>query len=501
MEPLRQDDPRVLGEWTLDSRVWQSGSLVAFEARSTTERGVLVACRVHNFDSELSERVKAWFRNASSKNAWANVVLLDAEVTSGYGWVVYSLPKGSNIRTSVQHGRLLQADYSDDYLAIVRANYSQVAPILITPDTTYVDEAGFTVVGNGLTDFVQIVSPSHAQFSFNALQWLSPQELQGNGWDPTSVLFSISAVLAYGISGAAPWENPITSLTGLRERKIKEDLSSLPQCLVPWLRSDFTCLEHDPASTNTNEVVASLQEVKIDDAENRPNTPQDDPQGEEFPPQLSPPSPDGALHSHNQAPASRKSRQKFLFAGVLAVTTTVGAFSLFALTNSAAPESSENEPDRRTSPSATATGAPEGASSPAASARPSKTEKSYQIRLDYENENIPSMDPISGQTWTLDVCSGDRSLSSSPQKSKIRVERRNSLTDEWVEIKGSPKVVEGGRCESGQVNVTFSAKQQPPSELTTDGTWSRCLEHRITLPESQKFKKATVPFCVYLREI
>lgn len=485
MEPLRLGDPERLGEWLITGRLWASGNVVAFQAMRGHERTIMLGANLQQPPPNSGLNPHEWLNAWRDTNAWAQANIIEADVEGMLAWVAYTEPPGLSVRARITSGvplTMAEAHTATGHVTSALMASPDVRPILITPDTTFITDGALQIVGSGFQDFLTNVAGPSASLGVDALQWLAPEEFTTIGWNARSPLFSIAAVLVFGESGRAPWTEPVTSLLKLTQRSVAPWAADLDGTYEGLLSSDPDQRPVLEAAEPTEPIAAEFEDPLVEDTQD--------------------------VTSHITASSSRsRGPSPLVIVGLISAVAVVLSAGTIIWRTSTEPDPPSAKQTSSTSPSPTQSGGSTTTTTTReeADTATDNSAKSqlvqYEVRLTYENSAVPATAPQDGTEWIVDVCSPDTSLTQAGSRKKITVQRKKTSDGRWENLSGTANVKRAGRCPSNQVNITFTYEEPVPPLLPRGSTWSPCFEYRLNLPETKRFKKATLPFCVFLRTV
>lgn len=472
MEPLIAGDPIELGGYLIKGRLWSSGALTAFQAQRDGDDHIVLAVKNGpqiKDPSEHGARISELAQSLQLASTQLGASLISGGSSSEYSFLLYELPEGKNLREFIYSGKTLSVETA---VALVEngdrlfSNYSAPGRILVTPDTIYVDGDRLSIVGLGAIELLDSSAAPGASLGVNSLEWFAPETLAEGTWTVASAKFSLSASL-FAAAATSPWREPVRQLSDLFRRSINIDqLENHPQLepLFPWLNAlpNLRVLETpqvDVTPVATNSVLP------------------------EPPPVFSTMTPVESI------PPSK--RGMYIAIGVVSVAL-IAAFAAIGL-NALGGNTESTTVTADPSPSAESTQT-EDDSSPS----PTPVTPEYQVRLDYSSDSIPNQPPTDGLQFTFDVCSGDSEWLNKDFARDVQLQLKDG--SKWANKPARPKVVKGGRCDSDQYNLTIAHIVEVPEGIQPDALWSQCLSYRVNLPETDNFKKFSVPFCAYVRQ-
>ena len=251
MEPLSANDPRMIGEFRLHSRLGAGGMGQVYLGFSPAGRAVAIKVIHSQFaaDPEFLRRFSHEVTAARSVGGMYTAPVVDSSVTDASPWLATAYVPGPPLSAIVaEHGPLpeaavwrLAAGLAEALRAVHAAGVIhrdlKPANVLLADDGPHVIDFGISRPFHG----TQLTS---AGMVIGTPGYMSPEQAKTGPAGPESDIFSLGCVLTYAATGNPPFggENPASVL--FRIVSAEPDLSSVP----PRLRQVIeACLKKDPA--------------------------------------------------------------------------------------------------------------------------------------------------------------------------------------------------------------------------------------------------------------
>ncbi|MEU4926967.1 PQQ-binding-like beta-propeller repeat protein [Streptomyces yokosukanensis] len=260
VEPLRPEDPRVLGAYRMIGRLGAGGMGRVYLARSGGGRTVAVKVVRADLaeDGEFRRRFRHEVEVARAVSGPYTAPVVDADTDGPLPWLATAYVLGPSLEDVVaQHGPLpetsvwaLAGGLAEALRGIHGAGlvHRDLKPsnILLTADGPRVIDFGIAraIDGERLTSTGVVVgSPG----------FMSPEQAMGKVVGPEGDVFSLGIVLAYSASGQMPFG--MAAAASLLYQVVHEqpDVSGVPEALRALV---VACLVKDPARRPTPEQIA-----------------------------------------------------------------------------------------------------------------------------------------------------------------------------------------------------------------------------------------------------
>jgi hypothetical protein len=251
MEPLSANDPRMIGEFRLHSRLGAGGMGQVYLGFSPAGRAVAIKVIHSQFaaDPEFLRRFSHEVTAARAVGGMYTAPVVDSSVTDSSPWLATAYVPGPPLAAVVgRYGALpeaavwrLAAGLAEALRAVHAAGVIhrdlKPANVLLADDGPHVIDFGISRPFHG----TQLTS---AGMVIGTPGYMSPEQAKTGPAGPASDIFSLGCVLAYAATGSPPFEadNPASVL--YRIVSTEPDLSAIP----PRLRQVIeACLNKDPA--------------------------------------------------------------------------------------------------------------------------------------------------------------------------------------------------------------------------------------------------------------
>ncbi|MEU6430411.1 protein kinase [Microbispora sp. NPDC046973] len=245
--PLEPDDPRVLGEFTLNGRLGEGGQGVVFLGRSPRGEPVAVKVLKSGLDSPVKERLVRELDAIRGVAPFCTARVLTAVVDGRMPYVVSEFIDGPSLQQRVDSGGPLQGGELERLavgtataLAAVHAagivhRDFKPANVLLGPDGPRVVDFG--IARHGASDTITagpVGTPAY----------LAPEQIAGGPATPASDVFAWGATIVFAATGRAAFGAAGVAAVMHRILTAEPDVSALPRPLREVVER---CLAKDPA--------------------------------------------------------------------------------------------------------------------------------------------------------------------------------------------------------------------------------------------------------------
>ena len=250
MEPLSANDPRMIGEFRLHSRLGAGGMGQVYLGFSPAGRAVAIKVIHSQFgaDPEFLRRFSHEVTAARAVGGMYTAPVVDSSVTDSSPWLATAYVPGPPLSAVVgRYGALpeaavwrLAAGLAEALRAVHAAGVIhrdlKPANVLLADDGPHVIDFGISRPFHG----TQLTS---AGMVIGTPGYMSPEQAKSGPAGPASDIFSLGCVLAYAATGGPPFEGDNAASVLYRIVSTEPDLSAIP----PRLRQVIeACLKKDP---------------------------------------------------------------------------------------------------------------------------------------------------------------------------------------------------------------------------------------------------------------
>ncbi|MFG2890076.1 protein kinase [Streptomyces sp. NPDC048248] len=254
MEPLAEDDPRVLGGYRLLGRLGAGGMGRVYLGRSAGGRTVAVKVVHAHFatDDQFRARFRREIESARRVGGAWTAPVLDADPDAAVPWIATGYVAGPSLAQAVadvgplaEHSvRALGAGLAEALAAVHALGlvHRDVKPsnVLLTLDGPLLIDFGIARATEGTA------SLTSTGVSVGSPGYMAPEQILGKGTSGAADVFSLGAVLAYAATGAGPFSGD--SSAALLYKIVHEE-PELGGPLTGELRELVAgCLAKDPAA-------------------------------------------------------------------------------------------------------------------------------------------------------------------------------------------------------------------------------------------------------------
>ncbi len=261
MEPLRDNDPRTVGNWTLQGRLGSGGTGVVYKAVNGS--GFLAAIKVLRPELADSPLVRERLRREAEVlkrvkgGRTAEVFEVASDIDTPY--IAMQLVEGVSLNEFVENSGAVKGTFAWALVeALIEALKSIHAAGIIhrdlKPSNIIVGPDGVKVVDFGISVLQDAASSTQTGAMLGTVAWLSPEQITGQRATEKSDVFNLGMVLAYALTGQHPYGEGRPDAIMFRIAHGEPNLEGLPTKFSNLLKS---CLDKDPAQR------LSLQEIEL----------------------------------------------------------------------------------------------------------------------------------------------------------------------------------------------------------------------------------------------
>lgn len=251
MEPLWHDDPASVGGFELLRRLGGGGMGVVYLARSAGGR--VVALKTVRADAVASTEARARFRvevdAARVMGERRGVGVVDADVAGEYPWLAMEYVVGPSVGQVVESTGPLPPEPAWALglglgEALVRLHEVGLVHRDVKPSNVLVSVDGPRLIDFGVARVVGDERLTDAEVAVGTPAFMSPEQAVGEEHGPSGDVFAWAGVVAFAVTGRAPFGRGQAAELVYRVRHGEPDLAGVPEAFVPLLRR---CLAKDPA--------------------------------------------------------------------------------------------------------------------------------------------------------------------------------------------------------------------------------------------------------------
>ncbi len=251
MEPLSANDPRMIGEFRLHSRLGAGGMGQVYLGFSPAGRAVAIKVIHPQFaaDPEFLRRFSHEVTAARAVGGMYTAPVVDSSVTDSSPWLATAYVPGPPLSAIVaKHGALPEAAVWRLAAGLAEALRAvHVAGLIhrdLKPANVLLADDGPHVIDFGISRPVNGTQLTSAGMVIGTPGYMSPEQAKTGPAGPASDIFSLGCVLAYAATGNAPFggDNPASVL--FRIVSTEPDMTAVPPRLRPVLEA---CLKKEPS--------------------------------------------------------------------------------------------------------------------------------------------------------------------------------------------------------------------------------------------------------------
>jgi serine/threonine protein kinase/outer membrane protein assembly factor BamB len=253
MEALEQDDPALVGPFTLLGRLGSGGMGVVYLGRAGDGSVAAVKVLHSGFaaDGEFRRRFAREVAVARAVQGRGLVPLLDGDAEAARPWLATEYVPAPPLNQVVEETGPLPEDVVTTLgarlaNALARLHAQGVVHRDLAPSNVLITDDGPRLIDFGVARSIGATAITATGAVLGTPAFMSPEQADGTEVGPASDVFSLAAVLVYAATGDGPFghtSDPVAMLRRVRDEE--PDLSRLP----PALRSILApCLAKEPAA-------------------------------------------------------------------------------------------------------------------------------------------------------------------------------------------------------------------------------------------------------------
>ena len=250
MDPLRDNDPKKVNDWSLQGRLGSGGTGVVYKA--VNGNGLVAAVKVLRPELVDSPLVRERLRREAEVlkrvkgGRTAEVFEVDADYDTPY--IAMQLVEGVNLSEFVEKNGPVKGAFAWALVdALVEALRSIHAAGIVhrdlKPSNIIVGPDGVKVVDFGVSVIQDVASSTQTGAMIGTVAWLSPEQITGERATELSDVFNLGMVLAFALIGKHPYGEGRPDAVMFRVAHGEPNLEGLPQKFRNLVES---CLIKDP---------------------------------------------------------------------------------------------------------------------------------------------------------------------------------------------------------------------------------------------------------------
>lgn len=482
LEPMRERDPRALGDFQMLGRLGYGGMGVAYLAQGPQAWAVVKVVRSDlgdssTFRARLARELEAMRRAEGPYTA----ALLDAELDGDPAWFAMEYIPGVNLsRRVADEGRMsaegLTAFAAGLAEALAHVHAAGIVHRDLKPSNVMMSPTGPRLIDFGIAGIEEGTHLTTTGSVVGSTGWLAPEQVTGDPVTPATDVHAWALCVLFAATGEPPFGADSATASLYR---VLEVAPSVPDWIPQPLRDLLVgALAKEPAYRPTlDQVSTALATGSTTGWTPVPSIARSQPAG-------------------SSAAATGSGRPRWLIPAAIGG----GAMGVTALVLIAALGGSGDggQASGASSPSVLPSAMPSAAvsSSPSAPNPTPTPTPTYAVKVEYQGDAIPDEEFSGTLDWTFDVCSPDASLLAAQSAAGVRLYAREG--GKWTRMPGEATAVKGGgRCDDNQVNLVVPHREDVPAEVGDQ--WSSCRKYRVVIPETARFRKSYVDMCVRTR--
>jgi Protein kinase domain len=252
VEPLRADDPRMVGSYRLLGRLGSGGMGRVFLGESPGGRKVAVKLMLpeHAPDAEFRQRFAREVAAARQVGGFHTAPVVDADPSGDPPWMVTAYIPGPSLDAAVRTDgpldtaavRNLGAALAEGLLAVHACGLVHRD---LKPQNIIMAADGPRIIDFGIARLADATALTSSGVLIGTFSFMSPEQVIGTQVGPPSDVFSLGSVLAFAATGRGPFDAPTVAAV---IHRIATDTADLAEIGDPLRGIIGACLTKDPAA-------------------------------------------------------------------------------------------------------------------------------------------------------------------------------------------------------------------------------------------------------------
>lgn len=236
MEPLKKQDPKQIGGYTILARLGSGGmGTVYLASRGETTVALKVVSGGFEDDSALKSRFIREIENLQKMRSPFIAGIIDSKVEDSGAWLAVRYVNGPNLYQEVtREGRLSDQKVWEiaigSLIALAQIHSLGVVHRDVKPANLLLSETGPKLIDFGISHRSDDTSLTTTGLVAGSPAWLAPEQLDVGEVTSAADIFSFASLLIFARTGQSPWGNHNTMSVPILFNKILSeapDLSSL----------------------------------------------------------------------------------------------------------------------------------------------------------------------------------------------------------------------------------------------------------------------------------
>ncbi|MEU6351559.1 PQQ-binding-like beta-propeller repeat protein [Streptomyces sp. NPDC047072] len=257
---LTDEDPRVVGDYVLTSRLGSGGMGVVYEARSASGRRVALKVVHQQFaaDHEFRVRFRREVEAARRVSGVFTAAVVDADPEAPRPWMATAFVAGDTLSERVRRqGPLRGAELRQLAVGLCEAlrdiHRAGVVHRDLKPSNIVLSDDGPRVIDFGISRDSDDQALTTTGRVMGTPPFMSPEQFSApRDVGPASDIFSLASVLVFAATGGEPFTRDTPFMTAFQVVHEPPDLTDVPDALR---RTLAPCLEKDPEARPRAEVL------------------------------------------------------------------------------------------------------------------------------------------------------------------------------------------------------------------------------------------------------
>jgi serine/threonine protein kinase len=253
VDPLQAGDPRQVGAYRLVGRLGEGGMGQVFLGVSPGGRPVAVKIVRPDFtnDAEYRQRFAREVEAARRVGGFHTAPVVDADPSASPPWMATGYIAGPSLQAVIRERGLLTVQAATALGAALAEGLGAIHACGLVhrdlkPGNIIMADDGPRIIDFGIAHPASATDLTTPGTLMGTYPFMSPEQMRGERVTPASDVFALGGVLAYAVTGRAPFDSPTVAGIMYRVLNSQPDLAGIaPGPFRAWVEK---CLSKEPES-------------------------------------------------------------------------------------------------------------------------------------------------------------------------------------------------------------------------------------------------------------
>ena len=252
MEPLKKQDPKKIGPYTLVARLGSGGmGTVYLASRSEATVALKVVSGGFDDDPALKNRFIREIENLRKTRSAFIAGIIDSKVEESNAWLAVRYINGPNLFQEIsRHGPLSEQQLWEvaigGLVAISQIHASGVIHRDIKPANILLSETGPKLIDFGISHRSDDTSLTTTGLVAGSPAWLAPEQLDIGDVSSAADIFSFASTLVFASTGQSPWGDHSSMSVPILFNKILSETADLSKMSKDLKNTFIPAFSKDP---------------------------------------------------------------------------------------------------------------------------------------------------------------------------------------------------------------------------------------------------------------